>query len=263
MPRRVFCALPIFAAVIALPVVTATLPAADVQSDPFVAQVIKLIGDKDREFRAAGLEQVRTGAAGSEFTRLFAAELTKLNADGQVRSDRFGRSRRQRGPSRGAASPGGKPGSRRARAAIAALGRLGTAEDLPLLVKKLTDGSKLERPAARTALTEIPGESTNKDLAAATQSGSAKVKAALIEVLATRRAGDELPVFLSAAVDDNFHVRTSAMSALGELAGPAQLAQMLPGVLKATKRDGNATRLKRTSCWFASASMTKTSAGPR
>ena len=236
MPRRVFCALPIFAAVIALPVVTATLPAADVQSDPFVAQVIKLIGDKDREFRAAGLEQVRTGAAGSEFTRLFAAELTKLNADGQVLlltalADRGDREARPAVLHLLAASPDHAVRA----AAIAALGRLGTAEDLPLLVKKLTDGSKLERPAARTALTEIPGESTNKDLAAATQSGSAKVKAALIEVLATRRAGDELPVFLSAAVDDNFHVRTSAMSALGELAGPAQLAQMLPGVLKAQK----------------------------
>ena len=61
------------------------------------------------------------------------------------------------------------------------------------------------------------------------------VKAALIEVLATRRAMDQLPAFIAASTDDDPVVRSAAMSALGQIGKPEQLAEMLPGVLKAEK----------------------------
>ena len=67
------------------------------------------------------------------------------------------------------------------------------------------------------------------------KSASPSVKATLIEVLATRRASDELPALVAATVDDNAQVRGAAMSALGQIGSPEQIAQMLPGVLKAQK----------------------------
>jgi hypothetical protein len=63
----------------------------------------------------------------------------------------------------------------------------------------------------------------------------AAVKAAILEVLATRRASGEMPAFLAATVDDSPQVRSSAMAALGQIGRPAQIAAMLPGVLKAQK----------------------------
>jgi HEAT repeat protein len=120
-------------------------------------------------------------------------------------------------------------------AAIGALGRLGEPQDLPLLVKSLADGSKLERVAARQSLSQISGETINGALAAALQSASPKAKGALIEVLATRRASDQLPAFVAATVDDNPYTRRAAMAALAQIGRPEQIAQMLPGVLKAQK----------------------------
>ena len=44
---------------------TAVASAADPQTDEFVQTIVKLIGEHDKEFRAAGLEQVRTAASGA------------------------------------------------------------------------------------------------------------------------------------------------------------------------------------------------------
>ncbi len=234
MPLRVLCGF--FVLGLMLVPSTATLPAADAQPDELVRQIVKLIGDHDREFRAAGLEQVRTAARGPEYTQLFAAQLTKLGADGQIAlldalADRGDGTARSAVLELFASSP---DASVRA-AAIGALGRLGGPEDLPLLVKALSDGSKLERVAARQSLTQISGEAINKALAADLESASPKAKAALIDVLATRRASDQLPAFVAATVDENARVRQAAMAALGQIGRPEQIAQMLPGVLKAEK----------------------------
>ena len=61
------------------------------------------------------------------------------------------------------------------------------------------------------------------------------MKAALIEVLATRRASDQLPAFLAATLDDSAQVRSAAMRLWARSAVPTQIAAMLPGVLKAEK----------------------------
>jgi HEAT repeat protein len=234
MPLRVLCG-PLILGLIVVSS-AAKLPAADAQPDELVRQIIKLIGDDDREFRAAGLEQVRTAARGPAYTQLFAAQLTKLGTDGQIAlldalSDRGDLAARSAVLDLLASSP---DESVRA-AAIGALGRLGEPQDLPLLVKSLADGSKLERVAARQSLSQISGETINGALAAALQSASPKAKGALIEVLATRRASDQLPAFVAATVDDNPYTRRAAMAALAQIGRPEQIAQMLPGVLKAQK----------------------------
>ncbi len=120
-------------------------------------------------------------------------------------------------------------------AAIGALGRVGEAEDLPLLIKTAADGGKHELVAARNALTQFSGESVNKSLAEALHSASTKGKEALIEILATRRASDQLPALLAATLDKQAGVRRAAMNALGQIGRPDEIVQMLPGVLKAQK----------------------------
>jgi HEAT repeat protein len=239
MALRVLSSSWLLVLIVALPtaaVLTATAPAADAQADDFVRQIIKLIGDSDREFRAAGLEQVRTSARGTANTEIFAAQLPKLGPEGQVAlldalADRGDTTAR---PSVLELFRSSQDSDVRA-AAIAALGRLGGPEDLPLLIKTLADGGRLERVAARDSLTRMSGEAVNKSLAAALQSAAAKPKAALIDILAARRASDELPAFVAASVDGQSAVRRSAMAALAQLGRPEQLAQMFPGLLKAQK----------------------------
>src|SRR5262245_26212701 len=62
----------------------ATVLAADQKADDVVPMIIKLLDNKDVEFRAAGLDQVRSGAKGAAATKAFAAQLPKLDGSAQV-----------------------------------------------------------------------------------------------------------------------------------------------------------------------------------
>ncbi len=214
----------------------ADTPPADAPPDEFVQLIVKLIGDEDREFRAAGLEQVRTAAKGAASTKLFAAQLTKLDSSGQVAlldalADRGDVAARPAVLELFASSKDEKVRA----AAIGALGSLGGNDDLPLLIKSLSATATTEQAAARKSLVHLKGEAISKAMASQLKTAPAAVKAALIEVLVARRASGEMPVFLAAAVDDDSQVRSAAMAALGRIGRPAQIAPMLPGVLKAQK----------------------------
>lgn len=205
-------------------------------ADELENQIIKLLADPDREFRAAALEQVRSAAAGADHTRTFAAQLPKLDASAQVEliaalGDRGDAAAR---PALVELLSQSKSEDVRA-AALAALGEIGSADDLPTLVKALRAASAPEQQAARTALRRIRGDFVIKILAADAKNADAQTRADLVDILAERRATEAMPLFISASVDDDGRVRGAAMNALGRLAGPDQLAAMIPAVLKAQK----------------------------
>ncbi len=216
---------------------SAVLPmAARAADDELVERIVKLLANPDREFRAAALEQVRTSARGEAHTKTFAAQLPKLEPSAQAAlvtalADRGDRAARPAIVELLSASQDEQVRS----AALAALGEVGTTDDLPALVKALSASSSAERQAARTALVRMRGDAVVKTLAADTQSAAPATKTMLIEVLATRRATDAMPVFLAAGMDDEEQVRRAAMNALGQLAGADQIAAMVPAVLKAQK----------------------------
>ena len=212
---------------------TVSLRADEKPSDEFVKMIVKLIGDSDREFRAAGLDQIRTSAKGAAATQTFAAQLKTLDAEHQIAllsalTDRGDVAARTAVVDLIASS---KDESVRA-SAINSLGRLGSAADLLLLIKTLS-ASGNEQAAARKSLAQMAGDAINKALAAELKSSAPGVKSALIEILATRRATDTLPALVSATIDENAQVRGAAMSALGQIGRAEQVAPMLPGVLKA------------------------------
>ena len=206
--------------------------------DKLVERIVKLIADPDREFRAAALEQVRSSARGADRTRTFAAQLPKLDPAAQAAliaalADRGDAAARPAVVETLAASKDDAVRS----AALAALGEIGAAEDLPTLVKALSAPSGSEQQAARTALLRMRGDFVVKTLAADANSKTPDphTRAALIGLLAARRATSATPVFLAASIDDDDRVRSAAMTALGQLAGVEQLAAMVPAVLKAQK----------------------------
>lgn len=218
------------------PLLTAVAHAETPASDDLVKMVVKLLSHPDREFRAAGLEKIRTGAKGATATQAFASQLASLDAGGQVALLSALADRRD-----SAARPNilellatSKDEQVRA-AALGSLGQLGGNADVALLIKAVASGSGPEQGAARRSLVVISGDAVNKSIAGELKTAAPGVKAALIETLAARRASDELPALLEATLDEQGQVRTAAMSALGQIGRPEQIAPMLVGVLKAPK----------------------------
>ena len=198
--------------------------------------IANLLSNPDREFRAAGLDQVRTGAKGTSSTLFFAAQLAKLDPSAQAallgalaeRGDSVAK------PEIAKLLESSDKEEVRV-AAIAALGKLGDASDLPNLVQRLEGKSDAERNAAKGSLVQLKGESVSAKLGTEASKVAPGTKVILLDVLATRRARDQWQVLVAAALDDNGGVRSAAMGALGRIGQPAQLSEMLPGVLKAER----------------------------
>jgi HEAT repeat protein len=166
---------------------------------------------------------------------LFAAELPNLNAEAQAA---LISALADRGDA--VAKPavleqlGSKDESVRA-ACLEALGKIGNVSDLPALTKGLTSGSNAEQRAAREAMVYMRDPHASKMIAENSQSAPAADRSKMIDVLAARRASSELPTIISATTDADSGVRSAAMRAIGVFGKPEQLADMLPGVLLASK----------------------------
>lgn len=232
MARRFFLAV-LLPGMLSVSLATAS-PAASKPSNEYLQQIIKLLNDKDREFRAAGLDQIRNSAKGEAATKQFAAQLPKLDQYGQVA---LLRALADRGDA--SALPSIYPlisssASAEVKAAgLAAMGKLGSAKDVPLLVQWLHFHSTPEQAAARRSLIELSGNGVSKAITENWNGSPDLVKIPLLEVLAARRDFTALPQFVSGAVDANVAVRTAAMNALGTLGRAELLPLVLPGVLKA------------------------------
>jgi len=212
------------------------LSLAQAESDALVSQIVKLLRNPDREFRAAGLDAIRTSAKGTEHTKTFSAELPKLDAEAQAALiTALG----DRGDV--AALPAvlelvssSKEESVRG-AALAALGEIGSESELPVLINALGSGANSEQQAARMALIRMQNPSVAKTIANDSKTATANVRAKLIEILSVRRASSESQTIIAATRDSDSNVRTVAMNALGQIGKPEHLAQMLPGVLMASR----------------------------
>jgi HEAT repeat protein len=213
-----------------------TLQAADGGGDEIVQLVVDLLGDKDKDVRALGFEQVRTGAKGRAATQRFAAQLPKLPPDAQVGlltalADRGDAEAR---PAVVKLLSTSREESVRV-AAIGTVGFLGIPADVRLLTPLLARGAKAEQAAARASLVRLRGEAAPAVIVAEMQQAAPPLRVALIEILATRGAKGTVPDILPEAVHAEPAVRAAAMTALGQLAGSEHLTGMVQGVLKAEK----------------------------
>lgn len=220
---------------------TATSLAAAEPGAELVQLVIGLLGDGDKDVRALGLEQVRSEAKGSSATTQFAAQLGKLPPEAQVGllsalADRGDAAAR---PAVLELLAGSREAPVRV-AAIAALGPLGEPADIRPLVELLSSPSEAEQSASRASLIRLRGESVAAGIVAELKQSDLLARVTLIEILAERRALDAVPDLLAAATGAEPAVRAAAMAALGQLAGPEQIAAMLPGVLRAEPGDERA-----------------------
>jgi HEAT repeat protein len=210
----------------------------DAGGDDVVGTIVDLLNDKDKDIRALGFQQVREAAKGSKATQKFARVLPKLPAESQIGlldalADRGDKAARP-AVLELLKSPGERsPDEQVQDAALRALGSLGEPADMPLLVKSLSAPVALEQTAARASMTHLPGQAIDTAIADELKGATPKIRAELIEILAARRAIGTVPNLLVEAVDSDATVRTAAMAALGQLAKPSDVGEMLRGVLKA------------------------------
>ena len=209
--------------------------AADQAADDVVAMIVTLVNDKDKDIRAVGLQQVREQAKGPAATKQFAALLPKLAPDAQTGlldalADRGDRAAR---PAVLEMLKSSDPAVRTA--ALRALGSLGETADVALLVQTLAANAGPEKAAARTALTRLQGTTVVAAIVTESQRARPEIRVDLIGLLAFRRALESVPSLLAASKGADATVRMAAMAALGQLAAPEQMPDMLQGVLKAKK----------------------------
>jgi HEAT repeat protein len=216
-------------------------PAAEDSGDASFQLVAGLLGDKDRQVRAVGLQYVRAAAKGEAATRRFAAMLPNLPPDVQVEllgalADRGDRAAR---PQILALLSSREDPVRIA--VVAAIGTLGDAADVRALVTVLASSQRPWQAAARQSLTRLRDPKTNAAIVALLPQTPPELRAALLDILAARNATDMVDTVLAAAEDPDHQVRLAALGALRVLADPGRTAAIVK-LLRAARSDEDRNR---------------------
>jgi HEAT repeat protein len=191
------------------------------------------IGGKDADARAIAIGHIASATPGA--LQSLAGELGKLQPSAQVQvlTALAARGDRALMPAALAAAKSKDESVRRA--GLLALGRLGDASTVPLLIGLLTSSDKMAGTAA-DSLASLAAPSVDDRIATALRAEqNAGKRAALIRVLERRRGAAAVAVLLEAIRDRESEVRASAFAALRELAEPEQLPALIQALLKADK----------------------------
>ena len=204
--------------------------------EELVNMVLDLIGEDDKDMRSIGFDQIRTEAKGEESTKQFAAALTKLNPESQV------------GLLKALADRGDAAALDNIKillketadedvqvAAIECIGSLGGPDDTQVIIEKLNSTSSKQVAAAKRALEQLKSPAISGILATASKKGPTSVQVALIELLAARRAFDEIDTLLEHSKGRDATVRAAAMTSLGKIARQQDVPEMARSVLIAEK----------------------------
>jgi len=116
-------------------------------------------------------------------------------------------------------------------AALAALGRLGDATHIEVLLAA-AGKDPAQMPIVREALKRLPGAGVNAALVARARTGQADQRAEAILALSARSAAEGVPVFMEALAAGEEATRQNAVIALRQLAGMAEYPDLLARLVK-------------------------------
>jgi HEAT repeat protein len=122
-------------------------------------------------------------------------------------------------------------------AALNAMGRMGGAQSVPVLLSLAASDVRAEKTTAEAALTQINGTGAGAAIEQAASAGESKSRGVAIKALVSRKQVRAMPVLLRCAEDTDEAVRKSAFNALGRLAGDADLDALLKLANKANASD--------------------------
>jgi len=122
-------------------------------------------------------------------------------------------------------------------AALSALGKMGDTASVRLLADAAARRQGAERNAARQSLARLPGSNIDAAIVAGIGSADAKVKSELILAAGERPAPGSGSALIQSLGDQDPDVRRSALSALKNVAGPAEIAPLLDFVQRSAGSD--------------------------
>jgi HEAT repeat protein len=195
--------------------------------------VLELLGGTDADARAVATGQIDELKPGA--LKALARGLEKLPASSQVLvlGALAARGDKSQMPAAVAAAKS-KNGEVRV-AGVLALGKLGDASVVPLLLDLLGADPQLASAAGKS-LAQVPGEEVSEKLVAALKGAKvAARKRALIDILEQRKAAAAVPILLKDAQGGDAGLRAAAMSALRQLAEPKDVPEMVKGLVKAAR----------------------------
>jgi len=206
------------------------LASADPEKAP--EQLIKALKGKTPEFRDVAAEIIAE-TSGPDATALYAKALRKLPKGGQVALLR-GLADRKDPAARPAVVKAAESGKKEVKlAALKALGVLGGAEDVAWLVKLINSGDAETTDAAKASLTVMCGEGVGSAIAAAASESEPAVRAQLLELMATRRAKEAIPLAVASLGNADASVRVAGLRVLDQLGGKDEAPMAVNAVLKA------------------------------
>ena len=194
--------------------------------------LIELLRDKEAARVGVALRAARE-LPGPEVTRALAAELATLPPGVQVPLIKVLASRKDPNVSKEmeALAAGKEPDVRVE--ALAALGEVGQASAVPLLVKA-AGAAGAEAAAARNSLRSLKADGVDAALIQAMKSAAGDLRAELISMLADRGCAAATATLLGEAARGDEKVASAAFKAIGVLASPKDLPAMVNLLVAAT-----------------------------
>ena len=125
-------------------------------------------------------------------------------------------------------------------AAIEALGQLGDAASVPLLLDTIMGSEASLAQTAQASLMMLHGDGIDAAIAAKLNQGSRQARIALLEIVADRRIASAAGAVLKAADDPNAELRHAAIRTLGRIIGPEDLPVLTSRLLAAKTPDETA-----------------------
>ena len=195
--------------------------------DEAVSKIIKAIADKDATLSGTAIAHIAT-LKGRGVTRRFAAELPGLPAEAQVLLIRVLVRRGDLAASPAITTAVTSPNSEVRIAAVEALGEIGDASSVKLLVRAMADGkSYREKQAAMASLRRLSGDGIDETIVRCMKASVPATRAKLIELLQDRHVVAVVPDLLNEAAGQDKDVRKAAFKAIAVLATPDHLPRII------------------------------------
>ena len=199
--------------------------------------LIEQLRSTDKKFFQIGLNTARE-LPGKEVADALAAELgrTLPNRAALVLYALAGRKDAAISPAVLAAAKSADPHMQIA--AVGLIGRAGDAASLPVLLEIAADPATNAELAAATkeAITTLPGDTINRELAALLPKADAKTLPILIQSIGERRI-EATPALVAALNNPDSSIRTAALTALGETIAAKDLPLLIAQVLSPANAD--------------------------
>jgi HEAT repeat protein len=197
-------------------------------------EILKALASDSPLFRGLAVSLIKD-IPGAEATAQFAAQLSKLPPDGQAALIDALAARQDPAARQAVLEAAKSANDKVALAAIAAIGAIGNAQDVDLLVVAAVAGSDPpRRTAARASLQQLKGKDVDAALVAALDKADPAGKVQLIGALADRAAAEAAPAVEKLAASDNAEVRQAAIAAVGTLGSEKQVPALV-AILKSAK----------------------------